>query len=270
MGPWVESLGVLILGALGALAGAWFSRVRWPWWLMGYLVALSLVLLYDAGTHFPYIGAVPPISWMLTCRKKYAIIGLIAAMALTTPLMKLPRRRDRWSVGALAACIVLFVSVWPFLAPAFNRTYLAGLVTSMDDNGICRQSTDYTCGPAAAVTALRKLGFAAEEGQIAIHAYTSSAIGTPPDILAETLQEHYGKQGLVAEYRVFGDINELKNAGLTLAVIKFNLLLDHYVTVLEVRDDVVVIGDPLSGLETMSRTEFAAKWRYEGVVLARR
>jgi predicted double-glycine peptidase len=67
----------------------------------------------------------------------------------------------------------------------------------------CRQSTDYTCGPAAAVTALRKLGFPAEEGQIAIVSYTSATTGTPPDILAEALRKYYGKDGLIVEYRPF-------------------------------------------------------------------
>jgi predicted double-glycine peptidase len=173
-------------------------------------------------------------------------------------------------VNGLAVCIVLFVSVWPFLAPAFNQSYLAGLVTQVDSDGICRQSTDYTCGPAAAVTGLRKLGFPAEEGQIAILAHTSSAIGTPPDMLAATLQKNYGRDGLVAEYRVFGNVSELKKAGLTLAVVTFNFLLDHYVTVLEVRDDVIMVGDPLSGVRRLSPAEFEASWHYVGVVLARK
>jgi hypothetical protein len=56
------------------------------------------------------------------------------------------------------------VAIVPFLAPAFNRGYLAGLKTRIDADGVCRQSSEYTCGPAAAVTALRKLGLPAEEG----------------------------------------------------------------------------------------------------------
>lgn len=67
----------------------------------------------------------------------------------------------------------------------------------------CLQSNDYNCGPAAAVTALRKLGLPAEEGEIAILAHTSSATGTPPDVLARALQDRYEKEGLASHYRIF-------------------------------------------------------------------
>ena len=44
--------------------------------------------------------------------------------------------------------------------------------------------------------ALRKLGFRAEEGEIAILAHTSTAIGTPPDVLCAALRTKYGASGL--------------------------------------------------------------------------
>ena len=94
--------------------------------------------------------------------------------------------------------------------------------------------------------------------------------GTPPDILAEVLQKQYGKDGLVVEYRAFKNISELKKAGLTLAVVKFGFMVDHYVTVLEVTDSEIIVGDPLNGLDKMSYDEFRQKWRYVGVVLKRK
>ena len=132
------------------------------------------------------------------------------------------------------------------------------------------QNTEYTCGPAAAVTALRKLGLPAEEGQLAIASLTSSETGTPADILAEALQENYGKDGLVAEYRTFKNISELKQAGLTLAVVKFGFMVDHWVTVFEVTDSQVIIGDPLNGIDKISHKDFLEKWRFEGIVLKRK
>jgi hypothetical protein len=93
--------------------------------------------------------------------------------------------------------------------------------------------------------------------------------GTEPDILAEVLQQKYGKDGLIAEYRPFKSISELKQAGLTLAVVKYGFMVDHYVTVLEVTDSEVIIGDPLNGLDRMSCEEFRQKWRFVGIVLKR-
>jgi predicted double-glycine peptidase len=140
----------------------------------------------------------------------------------------------------------------------------------MDSDGVCLQTTGYTCGPAAAVTALRRLGFKADEGQLAILTHCTSFTGTPPDILADSLQSRYGRNGLRCEYRGFRDVAELKNAGLTLAVVKFNFIVDHYVTVLAVNDHTVTIGDPLYGLTEMSRHDFEDMWRFCGVALARR
>ena len=94
--------------------------------------------------------------------------------------------------------------------------------------------------------------------------------GTPPDILAEVLQKKYSKDGLIVEYRTFNDIAELKEAGLTLAVIKFGFMVDHFVTVLEVTDSEVVVGDPLNGLDRMSYDDFRKEWRFVGVVLKRK
>jgi ABC-type bacteriocin/lantibiotic exporter with double-glycine peptidase domain len=165
--------------------------------------------------------------------------------------------------------IVTEFSVLPFLAPAFYLKKLAALQTHVDSEGVCRQNTDYTCGPAAAVTALRRLGFPAEEGELAVRCRTNPFSGTAPDVLCEVLRERYGPLGLRCQYRPFASIDELKQAGLTLAVVKFGWLVDHYVTVLEVTDQAVVVGDPLAGRVTLSHQEFAARWRKVGVVLGR-
>ena len=182
MNPWIETLGVTLLAVAGALLGRRSSRLPKPYWALGYFLPLCFVLGYALVGHIPSLGMIPPMSWVLTGRNKFALFGFIATMLLTTPLSRLPRRRDRIVVIVLELAVVCQMSVWPFLAPAFNRGYLSRLQTRVDADGVCHQSNDYTCGPAAAVTALRKLGFPAEEGEIAILAHTSTAIGTDPDV----------------------------------------------------------------------------------------
>ena len=258
-----------LLAFSGFLIGRWFSRLPKSYWLLGYFLPLVLVFVYGAAMRFPPLAFVAPVSWMMTGRNKFAVLGFIATMVLTTPLSRLPKKRSRIAVAVLMVVVVCVMSVWPFLAPAFNRKHLASLQTRLDADGICLQSNDYNCGPAAAVTALRKLGLPAEEGEIAILAHTSSATGTPPDVLAMALQAHGAKEGLVSEYRIFRSVDELRHGGLTLAVIKYRFWVDHYVTVLEVTDEAVVVGDPARGLCTFTHQEFRDKWRFEGVVLKR-
>jgi Peptidase C39 family len=270
MNLWLEAIAAASFAFAGTLMGSLFSRLPKPYWLLGYFIPFSLIVIYGIAIHFPTLSFTPPISWMMMGQKKFAIAGFIIAMTLTTPLSRLPLKRDRMVILVLMAIMIFCMSLLPFIAPVFNRNQLAHLQTRIDGNGICRQRTAYTCGPAAAVTALHKLGLPGDEGQLAILSDTSLMTGTPPDILAEVLKQQYGKDGLIVEYRPFRNIAELKEAGLTLAVIKFGFMVDHYVTVLQVTDSEVIVGDPLDGLDKMSYDDFLKKWRFVGIVLKRK
>jgi hypothetical protein len=269
MNPWIETLGVCILAAIGSLMGYAFSRLSKPYWVLGYFIPLLLICLIGSTRRNSALEFVPPLSWLVAGRTEFALSALITTMVLTNPLSRLSSQRDKGFVILFMIVAVSVTSVWPFLAPAFNQNYLASLKTHIDGDGICRQSNDYNCGPAAAVTALRRLGFAAEEGQIALAAHTSPAINTPPDLLCNALQTLFQTNGLVCEYRHFKSVADLRQSGITLAVTKFGLLVGHYVAVLDLGNDQIVVGDPLLGKLTYSQDEFKDKWRFSGVVLRR-
>jgi len=164
----------------------------------------------------------------------------------------------------------MFLSVLPFLMPVLMIGYNSGLKTRVDDDGVCLQSNGINCGPAAAVTALRMLDLDGEEGELAILAYTSPVSGTPPDLLCNALTRRYAGQNLKCDYRLFKSISEMKDTKeVVIAVIKFSFLIDHYVTVMEITDDAVIVGDPLHGKSTYTREQFEEKWRHTGVVLSR-
>jgi hypothetical protein len=253
---------------LAFLLGRGFSRLPRPYWLLGYVIPLGLVLLYCVAIFEPELGVVPPISWMTIGRSRFVCFNLITTMLLSAPLTRLPQRRNRVVVCLLIA-VLTAMSVVPFLAPAFNRSHLAGLKTRLDGDGVCRQSNEYTCAPAAAVTALRKLGLPAEEGEIAILAHTSSLTGTEPDVLAEVLQKHYRTNGLAVEYRAFRNLDELSNACPTVAIMRFNTLQDHCVAILGLQTNGVLVADPLTGLGVVPAEEFESKWLFAGIVLKR-
>jgi len=50
------------------------------------------------------------------------------------------------------------------------------------------------------------------------------------------------------------------------AVVKFGLLVDHYVTVLDVNGAEVTVGDPLHGRQSLTHDAFAKRWRKRGIV----
>ena len=270
MNLWLAACVALLCALAGVALGRLFSRLRSPYWAIGFVIPLALVFAYVLSFRLPTILFVPPLSWMLMGIRKFATLGFITTLILTTPLSRVPQPRNRKMIAALMALIVFSLSIWPLLAPMVDRKQLRLLQTTVDKDGICLQSTGYTCGPAAAVTALRKLGLAAEEGQIGILSCTSDLEGTPVDMLADGLQNEYRNAGLVVKGRVFKNISELKQAGLTLAVIKYSFLEDHWVTVLEVTDSEVIIGDPLAGLTRLSYDQFRKRWRFIGIVLQRK
>jgi hypothetical protein len=270
MNPWLDVVGVVFLTVIGLLLGRWFAKLPKPYWMIGYAIPAAVVFLIWLGRQYSGLEFIPPISWLIAGRTKFAICGLLAMMILVVPLARVTNTRLRRLVWIFAVIFIADAAVWPFAACALNRDLLLGLKTRIDSNGVCRQGTDYTCGPAAAVTALRQFGVAAEEGELAVQAHTSQAIGTPPEILASMLRRRCEGTELVCGYRHFRDLAELRQAGVTIAVIKFGLLVDHYVTVLQITDDRVIVGDPLLGRVEYSHAQFEEKWRRLGIVLHRR
>jgi predicted double-glycine peptidase len=83
------------------------------------------------------------------------------------------------------------------------------------------------------------------------------------------LRSRYGAEGLKCQYRRFDSIDQLKGAGITLAVVRDRFLTDHCVAVLEVSDRMVTIADPVMGKELLSYENFAKIWRFSGIVLSR-
>jgi hypothetical protein len=103
MNPWVESLLAVLLAAGGVLVGAWFSRRRY--WYLGYVLPLTIIVAYTVASRVPALGFVPPFSWMLLGRGQLAVMGLVATMVLTAPMLKLPRRRGRNPVAHISASV---------------------------------------------------------------------------------------------------------------------------------------------------------------------
>ena len=269
MSPWLETTGVILIAVFGVVAGRACSRFRKPWWVLGYilpgvLIAMLAMVRFNNDLYF-----VSPFSLVAAGRVRFVILSLAVAMGLTVPLSRLPYKFEKLIVCLLMAGFVTWFSVLPFLVPALIKERLSNLQTKFDKNGICRQTTDYTCGPAAAVTALGKLGLRAEEGELAVLSYSSPMTGTLPECLSSALQDRYSAQGLSCRYRSFDSVEQLKNAGITLALVREAFLMDHCLAVLEVSDDAVTVADPVTGTRLMPYEQFEKIWRFSGIVLRR-
>ncbi len=269
MNPWLETIAVCLVAVLGACLGKIFSRLQKPYWVFGYFLPLSLIAILVIARYSDTLYFAPLFSGIVAGRAKFVILSLAITMGLTAPLSRLPRKGERVMVWVLMVVFVACFSVSPFLVPALMKERLSNLKTRVDANGICYQTTNYTCAPAAAVTALRKLGLPAYEGELAVLSHSSPVLGTLPGCLSTALQNRYGADGLKTQYRRFDSVAQLKNAGITLVAVRDAFLLDHCVAVLEVSDQMVTIADPVWGRQSMSVKQFEKIWRFSGISLKR-
>ena len=269
MNPWFETAGVVLIAVLGVFLGRVFSGLRKPYWLLGYFLPLALITILILVRCNNVLRFVQPFCWLAAGRVKFVILSLAVTMGLTVPLSRLPRKCERILVYILMAGVVTWFSILPFLVPALIKNHLSNIKTRLGSNGICFQTTDYTCGPAAAVTALGRLGLSAHEGEIAVLSHTSPVAGTLPTCLSSALQRRYGPVGLKCRFRRFDSIEQLRNAGLTLAMVRDVFLLDHCLAVLEVSDQTITVADPVAGMKLMSHKQFEKIWRFSGIVLER-
>jgi len=267
MGGWFETAGVILTAVFGAVVGRIFSRLKNPHWVWGYLVPMALIALLAVAAHVSIKAFVPLLAWVFGGRMRFVIIGLAVSMGSMTLLGRLKRPAEKVIVFVVMIVAVIWGAVLPFLVPALIKADLTHLQTKVGADNVCVQTTNYTCGPAAAVTALRQLGLSAQEGEIAILSHSSPVAGTLPWCLYKALQDRYGAQGLHCQFRRFDSVSQLRQADVTLAVIKDAFLLDHCVAVLEVGDETITIGDPVLGQVRMSYKDFENVWRFYGIAL---
>ena len=269
MQPWLETLGVTGLALLAIILGLAVSQLKKPWWLIGYAIPLLLLLLIALARNINSLRFTIVFSTINAGRNEFIAFACAIPMVLSILIGRLPGKRQKALMAILIAIASVQFIVYPFLVPALIRNKLSRLPTIITDDGVCLQNTDYTCGPAAAVTALARLNIEANEGELAVIARTTPQMGTPDDMLADAIEKRYGDCGIRCQYRYFDSIHQLKLKGPTIAVVKFAFLIDHYVTVLEVTDKEVIVGDPLEGKQTLTYEQFREKWRFIGITINR-
>jgi len=269
MNPLLETAGVVFISLLGVFIGRRLARLPQSAWLCAYCLPILLIASLLLSRFNTPLAFVPPFSWVIATRMRFVILALSATIGLTSSIDRLPYRFEKVAVCFLMVIVVVWFAVMPFLMPVLIKEDLSNIQTRLDANGNCYQTRAYTCGPAAAVTALGKFGLTADEGQLAILSYSSPVTGTLPVCLSDAIEKLYGQAGLKCEYRYFDSIDQLRDAGITLAVIKVALLMDHCIAVLEVSDTAVTVADPVMGVYNIPRDQFEKLWRFTGIVLQR-
>lgn len=266
----LNALIVIVLSIVGFITGLKISKKKKSLWIPSFIGSFTIVILIALGRQFITLTFVPPISWLMHGTTEYFLFAPLCAIMIVSPFSTF-KGKPKKALYIIVMCLgIAYMSLTPFVLPLLLKSKHEKIPTVINKDGVCLQRTLYTCGPASSVTALGKLGIEAEEGELAILVNTTFMTGTPPDILSATLNEKYGQSGIKTEYRKFENINELKQAGMTLVILHLSHFVDHYITVFEVTDDKVIVGDPLSGKVELPHDDFLRQWRNVGITIKRK
>jgi len=238
--------------------------------ILGYLLRhfVFALLAFVLSNRIPSLFYAESFYRLFSGRFVYFAYSLLIPFVFGLLFPRLVGLRQRRMLWILTAATVYF-GILPFAETVWVRPRLAGLETWREDGGICLQTTDYTCGAAAAVTALALLGVEAEESVLAIASFTTPSRGTSDSLLSVAIESLFADQGIGCRLIWFSSIDQMRDICPVIATVKHRFMIDHYVTVLAVDDDGVTIADPLKGLERVSYDAFGRKWRRVGIAITR-
>jgi hypothetical protein len=228
---------------------------RWPFAFLLPLAAITLIILGHRSTALSFV---PPISWAIHPHVAPLLMAAAIPLMLTTLIVRMPVKRTRIAVTTLMAIMLVYYVLFPLVLPLAARPSLAAVQTKFDGKQTCMQTHTYTCGPASAVTCLRALHIDATESALAIAAESAPALGTDPILLAHAINRLAGPHHLHCDYRLIQSLDRLTTPAIA------NLFNPHYgghyVAVLQVTPDYVVVGDPLNGTAKWSHEDFLGEW----------
>jgi predicted double-glycine peptidase len=252
-------VGVLLLqfsaAALMAAAGAWTMRRSRPAGTIAAAVLLSLILLKAVVGHIPALEAsIFPWDWYPYVEPSwYLVPAMFLAGAGLQGMGQAP-----WKRGVVMALATLL----------FARTAAAGWVTSrppelagtVNDSGVCLQTSSYSCGAAAATSFVYYYGVRVSEKEMAELCVTRvggpGLTGTSNAGLMRGLRRKLaGRYDIFIARTVYDDLP-------TPALVPLELSPGegHSVLVWRVDPELVHLIDPRCGRTTLSRSMFERMW----------
>jgi predicted double-glycine peptidase len=241
--------------ALMAAAGAWTVRRSRAWATAACALLLSLILLKAVVGHIP--AAEPtlfPWDWYPYVEPWWYLVPALFLLGAGIQVVW----QSRWKRDALLVGAVLLLA----------RTGAAGWVTTrspelqgtVNDSGVCLQTSGYSCGAAAATSFVYYYGVRASEREMAELCVTRTGgpglAGTSDAGLMRGLRRKLtGRYSIHIARQEYGEIS-------TPALVPLQLGpgVGHCVLVWRVDPELVHLLDPRCGRVTLSRTAFVRQW----------
>ncbi|MBP8606261.1 MAG: hypothetical protein KBI46_10550 [Phycisphaerae bacterium] len=265
---WLETGGILLIAAAGIVLG-WRAAGSMRARLFAMAAAFAVVGLILLSRWSSLWDTFPFLIPIAASRLRFTLLAFAVSLGLTAPLGQLQSYASRFATCTVMSVFIVILVSLPFLGPAIIQHDLSALPTRIDADGVCRQTQPFTCGPAAAVTALSRLGIKAAEGQLALQSRTSPIIGTSLWNLCRTINANYQQQGIRCSFLHLDSLEQIPPDSILLAVVRDAPAADHCVAVLAVREHTITVADPVAGLIHIPRDSFNRLWRNCGILLQR-
>lgn len=266
---WLETIWIVLVAIGGLLVGRWASRHSSTARLTAMAISFGIIGLILLARQSALWNILPPLRPVAAGRLRFFLLAFTVTVGLTAPLSQLHSMISRFATCVIMSIFMAILITLPFMGPALIQRDLSAIPTRLDVDGVCLQSQSFTCGPAAAVTALHRLGLDATEGQLAIASRTSPIIGTSPWNLYQAVKSGYADTDLRCSFRYLDSLDAVPDGSIVLVVVKDAVLTDHCVAVLSHTNQTVTLADPMEGLVNVPRAQFAQQWRRCGIILQR-
>ena len=254
--------GCFVLLAWGGYAlGKWVGQQGRRAAFLGLVVCIPIIGTRWLIRVFPSAaGVLFPFGW-------YGAVHIWWGFPLALFILGIPRTALLGSTMrrlVRAVCILVWVAFIPYLIGVllFDPSGLKG---ALDAGGICRQTSNYSCGAAAAASLLHHVDVEASEREMAILCHTNPIMGTDPISVRYGVAEKLSGCDYDVEARRATWEELTARSEPAMALTKSDLLLDHWVVVLDANERAVLVADPTRGAIEYSRNEFLNKWR--GIVV---
>jgi hypothetical protein len=264
---WIEFIAVGLTALAGLLSGAVVSRLGKRPALIACLCVIIVILTLGGGWFVPISMYNPVVFALFAGRIKLILLAFLVPMGLASAMPYLPYKIERRGVLVMTAVSIYVFAVFPFLGAAMAGDVLAGVPASFDSNGVCRQSTSFTCGPAAAATALHRLGVDVSEGQMAVLSRSCPYIGTSDYNLIHAVNQAVSDKPIECTYGCWEELPKLSGRQVMLVILQQGVWMNHCVAILNTTDRAVVFADPAEGIITLSQKHFQKLWTGRGILL---
>lgn len=165
-------------------------------------------------------------------------------------------RSSLWKRDLLLVLGGLFLARLGLLAWE-SRGGHADLRGRLGDDGICRQTTAWSCAPAAAVMFLDRHGIPADEREMAVLCASRPGLGGTSECgIARGLRRKM--PGRRVEATAPGRLEDLPTP--SLVSVRLNWLVNHCVMVEGLDAEGVKVADPIDGRRTVPRELFLREW----------